>query len=79
VQGSVVNDTGADTEVPRLRLELRNAAKQEIYSWTVAPPQPRLPAYQAVSFHARLASPPPEGRDVTIRFLTRRDIVADTR
>lgn len=79
VEGNIVNDTGADVAVPRLRLEVRNAAKQEVYAWTVAPAQARLPAYQAASFHARLASPPPDGRDVLIRFLNRRDIVADTR
>jgi predicted Zn finger-like uncharacterized protein len=79
VEGNIVNDTGDDIEIPRLKLELRNAARQEIYSWTVAPPQRRLPPYQAAAFHARLASPPPEGRDVLVRFLTRRDVVADTR
>jgi predicted Zn finger-like uncharacterized protein len=79
VQGNIVNDTGADVAVPRVKVEVRNAAKQEVYAWTVAPPQARLPAYQAASFRARLASPPPDGRDVLIRFLNRRDIVADTR
>lgn len=79
VQGNIVNDTGAEINVPRLKLAVRNAAKQEVYSWTVVPPQARLPAYQAAGFRARLASPPPEGRDVMVRFLTRRDIVADTR
>ncbi len=79
VEGNIVNDTGADVAVPRLKVEVRNAAKQEVYAWTVAPPQARLQAYQAASFRARLASPPPDGRDVLIRFLNRRDIVADTR
>lgn len=79
VNGSIVNDTGGQVDVPRLRLEVRNAAEQEIYSWTVAPPQAALPAYQSVAFHARLAAPPPEGRRVLVRFLNRRDIVADTR
>jgi predicted Zn finger-like uncharacterized protein len=79
VQGSIVNDTGGQVDVPRLRLEVRNAARQEVYSWTVAPPQAALPAYQSAGFHARLAAPPPEGRDVLVRFLNRRDVVADTR
>jgi len=79
VQGNIVNDTGAEIDVPRLKLAVRDAAKQEIYSWTIAAPQARLPAYQSVGFRARLASPPPEGRDVLVRFLNRRDIVADTR
>jgi predicted Zn finger-like uncharacterized protein len=79
VQGKIVNDTGAAIDVPRLKLVVQNAAKQEVYSWTVVPSQARLPAYQSVGFRSRLASPPPDGRDVLVRFLTRRDIVADTR
>lgn len=79
VQGNIVNDTGREIDVPRLKLAVRNASKQEVYSWTVVPPQARLPAYQAAGFRARLASPPPEAHDVLVRFLTRRDIVADTR
>jgi predicted Zn finger-like uncharacterized protein len=79
VQGNIVNTTGANVEVPRLKLSVRNAAKQDIYSWTAAPPIARLSAYQAVAFHDRLASPPPDGGDVLVRFLNRRDLVAETR
>jgi len=79
VQGSIVNDTGAAVDVPRLKLAVRNAAKQEIYSWTAAPPRARLSPYQAVAFRTRLAAPPPETRGVLVRFLNRRDVVAETR
>jgi predicted Zn finger-like uncharacterized protein len=77
VQGKIVNDTGAVIDVPRLKLIVRNAAKQEIYSWTAVPPQARLSAYQEVAFHARLASPPAQSHDVLIRFLNRRDFIAE--
>lgn len=79
VQGTIINRTSAATEVPRLKLVMRNAAKQEIYSWTVAPPRTSLTAYQAIAFRTRLASPPPEGADVLVRFVTRRDLVAEPR
>ena len=79
VQGNIVNDTGAVIGMPRLKLAVRNAAKQEIYSWTAAPPRATLPPYQAVAFRTRLASPPPESRDVLVRFLNRRDVVAEAR
>ncbi len=79
VQGKIVNDTGAVIDVPRLKLVVRNAAKQEIYSWTAVPPQARLSAYQEIAFHARLASPPPESHDLLVRFLNHRDIVAEAR
>lgn len=76
VQGEIVNDTGVIIDVPRLKFIVRNAAKQEIYSWTAVPPQARLPAYQEVTFLARLASPPAKSHDVLVRFLNRRDFVA---
>jgi predicted Zn finger-like uncharacterized protein len=79
VQGTIVNRTSAVTDVPRLKLQVRNAAWQEIYAWTAAPPRTSLAAYQAVAFRTRLASPPPETADVLVRFVTRRDIVADPR
>ena len=79
VQGTIINRTSAVIEVPRLKLAVRNAAKQEIYSWTAAPPRTSLTAYQAMAFRTRLASPPPEAADVLVRFITRHDIVASPR
>lgn len=79
VQGSIVNQTAAVADVPRLKLALRNAAKQEVYSWTAVPPRATLTPYQAVAFRTRLASPPPDGADVLVRFVNRRDIVAEPR
>ncbi len=77
LQGKIVNDTSAVIDVPRLKLIVRNAAKQDIYSWTAVPPLGRLSAYQAVTFHARLASPPAQSHDVLVRFLNHRDFVAE--
>jgi predicted Zn finger-like uncharacterized protein len=79
VEGAIVNRTGAVADVPRLKLVVRNAAKQEIYSWTAASPRSTLAPYQAVAFRTRLASPPPEAADVLVRFINRRDIVAEPR
>ena len=77
VEGAIVNRTGAVAEVPRLKLAVRNAAKQEIYSWTAASPRATLGPYQAVAFRTRLASPPPGSADLLVRFINRRDIVAE--
>jgi hypothetical protein len=38
-----------------------------------------LPAGEAVSFHTRLASPPPDAHDVMVRFVNRYDILTGTR
>jgi predicted Zn finger-like uncharacterized protein len=76
VEGHIVNDAGNIANVPRLKLAVRNAAREEIYSWTAAPPRARLSPGEAVAFRTRLASPPPDSRDVLVRFVNRRDIVA---
>jgi predicted Zn finger-like uncharacterized protein len=79
VEGSVVNDTRKIVDVPRLKFVVRNAANEEVYSWTAVPPRATLPPGEAVSFRSRLASPPTDGRDVLVRFVTRHDIIAGTR
>lgn len=76
VRGKIVSVTGAITEVPRLKLVVRDAAKREIYSWTVAPSVARLLPYQSADFASRLASPPAGSKDVMVRFLNRRDLMA---
>ena len=79
VEGSVVNNTRKIVDVPRLKFVVRNSANEEIYSWTAVPPRANLPPGEAVSFRSRLASPPTDGRDVLVRFVTRHDIIAGTR
>jgi predicted Zn finger-like uncharacterized protein len=79
VEGSVVNDTRKIVDVPRLKFVVRNSANEEVYSWTAVPPRATLPPGEAVSFRSRLASPPTDGRDVLVRFVTRHDIIAGTR
>ena len=79
VEGSVVNASRKIVDVPRLKFVVRNSANEEIYSWTAVPPRATLPPGEAVSFRSRLASPPTDGRDVLVRFVTRHDIIAGTR
>jgi len=79
VEGNVINTAHKVVDVPRLKFIVRNAARQEIYSWTAVPSHASLPPGEAVPFRTRLASPPPDARDVIVRFVTRRDIVAGAR
>jgi predicted Zn finger-like uncharacterized protein len=79
VEGSIVNVDRNIVDVPRLKFAARNAAGEEIYSWTAVPPRTTLPPQETVAFRSRLASPPPELRDVLVRFVTRRDIISETR
>jgi predicted Zn finger-like uncharacterized protein len=78
VEGNIVNNVHKIVDVPRLKFVVRNAARQEIYSWTAVPSRTMLPPGEAISFRTRLASPPPDARDIILRFVTRRDLVAGT-
>jgi len=79
VSGNVANATSKPENVPHLRFAVRNAARQEIYSWTAAPPRALLRPGEAIAFHTRLASPPPDAHDVLVRFVNRYDILTGTR
>jgi predicted Zn finger-like uncharacterized protein len=79
VEGEVVNETHKIVDVPRLRFAVRNAARQEIYSWTAVLPRTLLSPGDGVPFRTRLASPPPDAHDVLVRFLNRSDIYAGSR
>ena len=61
-------------EVPRVRLAVLGAGGQELYSWTALLPRSTLSEDEKVPFRSRLASPPSEGREVLVRFLTRSDL-----
>jgi hypothetical protein len=79
VEGNVINGAGKIVDVPRLRFAVRNAAREEIYSWTAAPPRALLSPNEAVGFRTRLASPPPDAHDVLVRFVNRIDLLAGAR
>jgi len=76
IEGTIVNLTTHTLDVPRLRFALRNASGHEVYAWTAQPAKPTVGSGNGLPFRARLASPPPDGRDVIVRFLNRRDVAA---
>jgi predicted Zn finger-like uncharacterized protein len=76
VEGSIASASKHVVEVPRLRFAVRNPKGQEVYSWTALPERSVLAPGETLSFRSRLASPPPEGRDVAVRFFNRRDRIA---
>jgi len=76
VEGTIVNLTTRTLEVPRLRLSLRNGVGHEVYAWTALPSKSTVGSGNGLPFRARLASPPPDGRDVIVRFFNRRDALA---
>jgi predicted Zn finger-like uncharacterized protein len=76
IEGTIVNLTTRTLDVPRLRFALRNASGHEVYAWTAQPAKSTIGSGNGLPFRARLASPPADGRDVIVRFLTRRDVAA---
>jgi hypothetical protein len=78
VEGYIFNGARKTEDVPRLKFVVRNAARQEIYSWTAVPSRASLPPGEAVAFRTRLASPPPDAHDIILRFVNRHDMIAAT-
>jgi predicted Zn finger-like uncharacterized protein len=74
VQGRIVSTAKRTVEVPRLRFAVRNGSGSEIYTWTALPTRSLLTPGGTLAFESRLASPPPETRDVLVRFFNRHDL-----
>jgi predicted Zn finger-like uncharacterized protein len=79
VEGTIVNTVRRAIEVPRLRFVIRDRAGHEIYTWTALPTRPVLGPGESLPFNAHLASPPPDSRDLVVRFFNRRDASATIR
>jgi predicted Zn finger-like uncharacterized protein len=73
VEGVIVGESKKPVELPRLRFSVRDAQGAEIYAWNTVLDQPVLNPGERAWFKSRLASPPPEGRNIDIRFFNRRD------
>jgi predicted Zn finger-like uncharacterized protein len=76
VEGKITSVSQRVVEVPRLRFSVRNRNGQEVYAWTALPGRSGLAPGETLSFRSRLASPPPDAREVLVRFFNRRDLVA---
>jgi predicted Zn finger-like uncharacterized protein len=76
IEGMVVGETREPVGIPRLRFSVRDAQGAEIYTWNAVMDQSVLKAGERAWFKTRLASPPPEGRNIDIRFFNKRDLAA---
>src|SRR3979490_2189337 len=74
IEGVIVAEARKPVELPRLRFSVRDAQGAEIYAWNAVLEQPVLKPGEQAWFKSRLASPPPEGRNIDIRFFSKRDI-----
>jgi predicted Zn finger-like uncharacterized protein len=76
IEGVIVGQAKKPVELPRLRFSVRDAQGAEIYAWNAVLEQPVLNPGEKAWFKSRLASPPPEGRNIDVRFFNKRDIAA---
>jgi predicted Zn finger-like uncharacterized protein len=74
IEGVITGESSKPVELPRLRFSVRDAQGAEIYAWNAVLEQPVLRPGEKAWFKSRLASPPPEGRNIDVRFFGRRDI-----
>ena len=74
IEGVITAETRKVVELPRLRFSVRDAQGAEIYAWNAVLEQPILKPGETAWFKSRLASPPPEGRNIDVRFFNKRDI-----
>jgi predicted Zn finger-like uncharacterized protein len=74
IEGVITGEARKPVELPRLRFSVRDAQGAEIYAWNAVLEQPVLKPGERAWFKSRLASPPPEGRNIDIRFFNKRDI-----
>jgi predicted Zn finger-like uncharacterized protein len=73
IDGDLQNVSGRKVDVPRLRFAVRGNDGQEIYVWSAQADKASLQPGETLNFRRRLAAPPNDGRDVSVRFLTRSD------
>jgi predicted Zn finger-like uncharacterized protein len=74
IEGVIVGEAKKPVELPRLRFSVRDAQGAEIYAWNAVLEQPVLRPDEKAWFKSRLASPPPEGRNIDVRFFSKRDL-----
>lgn len=76
IQGEITNISAVNKPVPRLKFAIRDARGLEIYTWTAQAEMKDLKPGESQTFRRRLASPPPEGSDVLVRFAGKADLIA---
>jgi len=74
IEGSVAATGFKPAEIPRLRFIVRDANGTPVYAWNTVLEQAVVDPGEKVAFRSRLASPPPNGHDLVVRFFNKRDI-----
>jgi len=76
IEGAIAAVGTKPIEIPRLRFVVRDEHGTAIYAWNAVLEQAVLLPGEKATFKSRLASPPPNARDLIVRFFNRRDVAA---
>ncbi|MET0605539.1 MAG: MJ0042-type zinc finger domain-containing protein [Beijerinckiaceae bacterium] len=68
VEGEIVSRSPEQIQIPPLRVVVRDEKGVELYAWPAQSLKLALEPGERTVFRARLASPPPAGRTVQVRF-----------
>ncbi len=79
VDGDLVNVSDRKVDVPRLHFALTGPDGRQIYVWSAQADRANLQPGETLNFRRRLAAPPAEAKNVSVRFVTRSDITAGIR
>lgn len=68
VEGDIVGVARQRVAVPAIEVEVRDAAGQPLYRWSVPGPRAALEPGERARFKASLSAPPETGRRIEVRF-----------
>jgi len=70
VEGQIISTLSEPRKLPPIEIVVLSESKAELYRWVIDPPKEAISAGTPVPFSALLNSPPPESKEVAIRFGT---------
>jgi len=68
IEGEITSDSERPKILPELQFTMRDGTESTIFQWMIPAPAVTIVKGEAIPFKARLASPPRDGKDITIRF-----------
>jgi hypothetical protein len=68
IEGEIRSDSEISKNLPEIQFTMRDEAENTIFQWMIPAPVPTIIKGEAVSFKARLASPPMDAKNITITF-----------
>jgi predicted Zn finger-like uncharacterized protein len=74
VEGTIINRSDSDVDLPAIRVTLRSPAGATVSSWLVEPSVTGLAPGRSIGFRSALAEPPPGATQVTLDLAAREGI-----